>query len=90
MTPIDPVTIASQDPRSPMAPPYVDEDPNMELVEQGLDEAENETREAVADDYETSALLSDDPEGELNDIDFTESDEESESPEISAIHEIDE
>lgn len=90
MTPIDPVTIASADPRSPMAPPYVDEDPNLELVKQGLDEAENETREAIADDYETNALLSDDPEGELDDIDFTESDDGSEPPEISAMHEINE
>jgi len=90
MTPIDPVTIASADPRSPMAPPYVDEDPNLELVQQGLDEAENEAREAIADDYETRALLSDDPEGELDDIDFAESDERSESPEISAMHEINE
>ena len=73
-----------------MAPPYVDEDPNLALVEQGLNEAENETREAVADDYEASALLSDDPEGELDDIDFTVADDENEPPEVSAMHEINE
>jgi hypothetical protein len=73
-----------------MAPPYVDEDPNLALVEQGLNEAENETREAVADDYAESALLSDDPEAELNDIDFDEADDDLLAPEVSAMHELDE
>lgn len=87
MTPIDPVQIAAADPRSPMAPPYIDENPTLSLVEQGLDEAENEKRDAVADGYEASALLGDDVDGELNDIDFTEGEDSSSSPEIAAMHE---
>ena len=70
-----------------MAPPYVDEDPELALVEEGMDVAENETRDAVADDYEASARLSDDAEEELDDIDFTESDEGAFPPEVSAMHE---
>ena len=87
MTPIDPKTPASADPRSPMAPPYVDEDLNMDLVQQGLDEAEDETRDAVADAYEASARLSDDPLESLNDIDFNEAEDVSTTPELAAIHE---
>jgi hypothetical protein len=87
MTPIDPVTPTTADPRSSFAPPYVDDDPNSELVQLGLDEAEDETREAVADAYEASALLSDEPEESLDDIDFTESEQVTGLPEIAAIHE---
>ncbi len=87
MTPIDPVTPAAADPKSPMAPPYVDEDPNLALVEEGLDVAENEIRDAVADDYEASARLSEDEEEELNDIDFTDDGDDDSAPEISAMHE---
>jgi len=87
MVPIDPKTPASADPRSPMAPPYVDDDVNVDLVQQGLDEAEDETREAVADAYEASARLSDDPLESLDDIDFTEAEDLSTSPEFSAMHE---
>lgn len=70
-----------------MAPPYVDEDPNLALVEQGMKEAENETRDAVADDYEASARLSDDEEGELDDIDFAAGDDPTTAPELAAMHE---
>ena len=87
MTPIDPVTPASADPHSPMAPPYVDEDVNIDLVQQGLDEAEDETRDAVADAYEASARLSDDPLEALDDIDFSEAEDVSATPELSAMHE---
>jgi hypothetical protein len=89
MTPIDSAIFASADPRSPMAPPYVDEDVNIDLVQQGLDEAEDETRDAVADAYEASARLSDDPSESLDDIDFTEAEDLSTSPELSAMHEED-
>lgn len=87
MTPIDPVQPATVDPKSSMAPPYVDEDPNLALVQQGVDEAENEIREAVADDYEASAKLSDDVDEELDDIDFSSTDDSAEAPEVAAIHE---
>lgn len=86
MTSIDPVTPASPDPRSPMAPPYVDEDPNLALVEEGMEEADTETREAVTDGYEASAILSDDPEAELDDIDFAAADDAT-AAELDAIYE---
>jgi hypothetical protein len=47
------------------------------MVQLGLDEAEDETREAVADAYQASALESAEPEESLNDIDFTESEDDS-------------
>ena len=84
---IDPVTHASEDPRSPMAPPYVDEDPELAMLQEGLEAAENEIRDAVADAYEASARLSDDPQESLNDIDFTEAEEPSVTPELAALHE---
>ena len=70
-----------------MAPPYVDDDMNIELVQQGLDVAENETRDAVADSYEASARLSDDPLASLDDIDYLEGEDESTLPELAAMHE---
>ncbi len=87
MTPIDPVKSASTDPRASMAPPYVDENPEMTLVEQGLDTAENEVREAVADEYQASAKQSDDEDEELDDIDFPAEDDSPTAPEVAAIHE---
>jgi hypothetical protein len=70
-----------------MAPPYVDDDVNIDLVQQGLDEAEDETRDAVADAYEASARLSDEPSESLDDIDFNEAEDSSTTPELSAMHE---
>lgn len=70
-----------------MAPPYVDEDPGLTLVEEGLEEADSETREAVADAYEASARLGDSPEDDLNDIDYTTGEGDPISPEVAAIHE---
>jgi len=68
----------------------VDEDVNIDLVQQGMDIADSETRDTVADAYEATARLSDDPEEALNDIDYSR-DDDSSSPELSAIHqEIDE
>ena len=86
MPPIDPPRPAASNSRSSMAPPYVDEDPDMEMVEQGLETAENETRDAVADAYEASARLSDDPLESLDDIDFAEGEEVSTTPELAAMH----
>lgn len=87
MTPIDPVETTRVDPRNSMAPPYVDEDPNGALVELGLDVAEDEARDAVADDYEASARLSDDSSEELDDIDYESSEGAAISPEVAAMHE---
>ncbi len=85
--PVDPTPHPVPDPRATFAPPFLDEDPDIELVQQGLDEAEDEAREAVAEAYQTSALLGDEPEESLDDIDFTEAEGESGAPEVNAIHE---
>jgi hypothetical protein len=87
MTPIDPVQAVPSSRRSATAPPYVDEDPNITLVEQGLEAAEDETRDAVADAYEEGARESEDPSGSMDDIDFTEAEEQSGAPELAAMHE---
>lgn len=81
-----PAELSSPDPRPPFAPPFVDEDAENEMVQLGLDEAEDETREAVAGAYEESALVSSEPEETLNDIDFTESEEDSGPPEPRALN----
>ncbi len=86
MTPINPVNFASEDPRSSMAPPYVDDDPNMESVREGMDLAEDETRELVADEYEALARDGDDVAETLDDIDHTLEDGGDEAPELEAIH----
>jgi hypothetical protein len=87
MPPIDPVTLATASPLSATAPPYVNEEPNLTMVQQGLDLAEDETREAVTDAYEEGALLSDDPQESLDDIDYDGGGEEPGPPELTAIHE---
>ena len=87
MTPIDPAKSIPPSRRSATAPPYVDEDPNEALVEQGLELAEDETRDAVADAYEAGARESEDPSESMDDIDFTEAEESSVPPELAAMHE---
>ncbi|MCW1885947.1 hypothetical protein OKA04_14505 [Luteolibacter flavescens] len=70
-----------------MAPPYVDEDANESMVEQGLETAENEVRDIVADSYEEGALESSESSELLDDIDYVEAEEdEDEAPELDAIH----
>ena len=86
MTPIDPATPAKPSPRSPMAPPYVDEDANEAMVEQGLEAAEDEVRDSVADSYEEGARNAADPQEMMDDIDYAEAEEEEGTPEIEAIH----
>lgn len=87
MTPIDPAQAVPSSRRSATAPPYVDEDPNISLVEQGLEAAENEVREAVADAYEASARESSDAAEAMDDIDYTEAEDPSSTPELAAMHE---
>ena len=87
MMPLDPVQPASTENQNPMAPPYVNEDPDMEMLEKGLQVAENEKRDAVIDSYEDAALSSDDPQAELDDINYPKSDAASGNPELSAIKE---
>lgn len=85
MCPIDPVKPVSSHDISPMAPPYVDEDPNIASVEEGLEVAEDERRDAVADAYEASARLSDDPTEALDDIDYEKEDGTFVAPELAAM-----
>jgi hypothetical protein len=82
MNPIDPKEVTRPGHKPPMAPPFVDENPEREAVERGLDVAENEIREAVTRGYEESARNDDDPEGFLDDIDY-----EEEQPERGPDHE---
>ena len=86
MTPIDPASPAKPASRSPMAPPYVDEDANEAMVEQGLEAAEDEVRDSVADAYEESAQGSADPQEMMDDIDYGEAEGDDAPPEIEAIH----
>jgi len=85
MTPADPAKPASSS-RSPMAPPYVDEDANEAMVEQGLEVAEDELRDVVADSYEEGALEAGDPQQMMDDIDYGEAEEDEGAPEVEAIH----
>jgi hypothetical protein len=86
MTPIDPAQAVPPTRKSPTAPPYVDEEPNISLVEQGMEVAEDETRDAVADAYEASARLNQDPGDSLDDIDYVEAEEDETPPELAAMH----
>ncbi|MCW1924746.1 hypothetical protein OKA05_19430 [Luteolibacter arcticus] len=69
-----------------MAPPYVDEDANEALVEQGLEAAEDELRDVVAASYEEGAREAADPEQMMDDIDYREAEDEEGAPEVEAIH----
>ncbi len=80
MTPIDPKETTRPQNKDPMAPPFVDENPELEATEQGLEVAENEVREIVTDIYEDAALRSEDPEESLDDIDYEEEQERRDGP----------
>lgn len=75
--PIDPVELASgESPRN--TPEFIDENPNRDLILEGMDLAEEERREAIEDITDDSGeddfpMLSDD-------------DDEEVAPEIAAIH----
>lgn len=69
-----------------MAPPYVDEDANQAMVEQGLEAAEDEVRDAVADSYEDGARNAAEPQEMMDDIDYSEAEDDETTPEIEAIH----
>lgn len=87
MYPLDPVQPSNREENSsPMAPPYVDENPNVELVEKGMRIAENEKRDAVTDTYEEQALESEETTAALDDIAYPEGSADTVAPEISAIH----
>lgn len=85
MSPIDPVKAVPESPHSPMAPPWSDENVNLDLVREGLEAADNELRDAVSDEYEEEALEEDDVAESLDDID-RDDDESDGSPEVGAMH----
>jgi hypothetical protein len=70
-----------------MAPPYVDEDANEAMVDRGLEVAEDELRDVVADSYEEGARGAGDPEQMMDDIDYAEAEEDDGPTEVEAMHE---
>ncbi|MBC7980976.1 MAG: hypothetical protein H7Y36_10480 [Armatimonadetes bacterium] len=70
-----------------MAPPYVNENPNIELTEEGLLVAEDEKRDSVTESYEAEAFESDEVEETLDDIAYPEQLPDTGSPELAAIRE---
>ena len=87
MTPLDPAETTKKQNESPMAPPYVDDDPNMELTEQGMRAAENERRDEVTGGYEAAATQSSESDEALDGISYPGGDAETGSPELSAMKE---
>ena len=76
--PLDPIELAGgESPRN--TPEFIDENPNRDLVMEGMEESENELREAAEEEYglDPSLPVSD----ELLE------DDEIVAPEIAAIHE---
>ena len=88
MCPIDPVESSEASPKSPMAPPYVDDNLGLEAVQDGLDAAEDDRRDAVTSAYEDEAMESDDPEEALDDISYPADDDAELSPEVRAMHQL--
>jgi hypothetical protein len=73
--PLDPVELADGDsPRN--TPEYIDENPNRDLIQEGLDISEDERREAANEVY-----------GEDPSLPISDEDDDEFAPEISAIHE---
>jgi hypothetical protein len=77
--PLDPIELSTgESPRN--TPNFIDENPNQEMVREGLDVSENELRDAADDEYGIDPSLP-----LANEI--GESDDDL-SPEVAAIHEI--
>ena len=72
MNPGDPKKVIRPDENSDGAAIREGKDPRGRRRERGLDVAENETREAVTDAYENAARRSEDPQENLDDIDYEE------------------
>jgi hypothetical protein len=89
MTPIDPKETVPSEQKPPMAPPYADENPNRASVEDGLEVAENEAREAVADAYEATAKEQGNEEELLDSQELTNEPSAADAPETSAIRRTD-
>ena len=89
MTPIDPKEAVPSNPKPPMAPPYADENPNRASVDDGLEVAENESRETVADAYEATAKEDGNEEELLDSQELTDESPVTGAPETSAIRRTD-
>lgn len=76
--PIDPVDTDTRDLR-PNLPEYIDENPNRDLIEEGMDVSEDERREAADDVYGEDPSLPVSEETDELDDDF--------APEVNAMHE---
>ena len=88
MCPIDPASTVPAGDRSPMDNPFDEGDPDLTLVEQGMDVADDEMRDAVTDAYEEDAVEDEEAEDSLNDIDYTPDEDDSDrAPEVEAMHE---
>jgi len=72
--PLDPVELAGgESPRN--TPEYIDENPNRELIMEGMEVSEDERREAADEAY-----------GEDPSLPVSDEDDDEIAPEISAIH----
>ncbi len=72
--PLDPVELAGgNSPRN--TPEYIDENPNRDLILEGMEVSEDERREAAAEVY-----------GEDPSLPISDDDDDEYAPEISAIH----
>ncbi len=89
--PLDPVEPA-RDLLSPdNDPPFINESPNIDLVEEGLDVAEDERREAAEEKFVEEELDDDEIQQTLDeDFDDDETSGYPSAPELSAIHQEDE
>lgn len=82
MTPIDPATPGTPDPKPPAAPPFVDEDPNQDAVELGLEAADAEIRDVAAlEDEDAVARTKEDPA-----IEQDQPVVDDQAPEVDAVH----
>lgn len=87
MPPIDPVKPIHGPDRSSMSPTFdEDEDVNLSLVEEGMEVADDETRDAVKDAYESLAREGDDPKEELAEIELPDGESDWRGQEVAAIH----
>ena len=89
MTPIDPKETVPSEQKPPMGPPYANENPNRASVEEGLEVAENESRETVTDAYEATAKEDGNEEELLDSQELTDESPVTGAPETSAIRRTD-
>lgn len=87
MTPLDPQQAVPATDSKIKLPSPPDEHPNQELVQQGLNVAEQERRDAVLDEQEATAMTAANPEARLDEIDRRTGGDSSQPAELGAMHE---